>query len=321
MAKLAGIDAWPLLLRSTQSNNAIKGRGQEDLTLPLLSHFNHCISYVDLDGEPYYLDGTMQYRTIDSRPPTDAGAAAVIIRPDGAEITHTPEYSGESNRWIDYTGIGLNAEGTADIDFTIATTGDSSMYLRAWFSNQQTWDNVLKAVCTEKYGHVSAVVVEDFGSNEGLDKDEEMLKGRVRIRDYAKKDDDGRITFTLPQPLLSQTAEGQGPVPAELSSFAITSRRSNDLLLPALYKIERHLKIEWAPGWELSEKKPDDVDIDAPFGHLSIHFDIINNVLKLDYIMELRKIRISSSEYPAFRDFCIRADAPGRASFTLHPAE
>ena len=321
MAKLAGIDAWPLLLRSTQSNNSVQGRGREDFKLPLLSHFNHCISYIDLDGDPYYLDGTMMFRTIDSRPTTDAGASAVIIRPDGAEMTATPPYSGDSNRWIDYTGIGLNAEGTADMDFTIATTGDSSMYLRAWFSNHQTWDNVLKAICTERYGHVSAVVVEEFGSNAELDKDEEMLKGRVRIRNYAKKSDDGKITFKIPTPLLSQNSTGAGSLPAELSGFALTSRRSTDLLLPALYKIERHLKIEWAPGWELAEKLPEDIEIDTSFGHLSISFSLINNILKLDYIMELKETRISSAQYSEFRDFCIRADYPVRTSFTLHPAE
>ena len=321
MAKVAGIDAWPMLLRSTQNDNVVVGRGREDLTLPLLSHFNHCISYAELDGEPYYLDGTMMFRTIDSRPSTDASAPSVIIRPSGAEITSTPPYSGDANRWVDYTGIGLNAEGTADIDFTIATTGESSMYLRAWFSNQSTWDNVLKAISTERYGHVSAVFVEDFGSNEGLDKDEEMLKGRVRIRDYAKQRSDKKLSFSIPKPILSRIGNSAGAFPSELSSYAITSKRSTDLILPTLYKVERHIKIEWPSGWELSEKLPEDVNIDTEFGRLSIAFEKINNILKLDYIMELKKVRITSKEYPSFRSFCFKADKPTRTSFTLYPEE
>ena len=321
MAKIAGIDAWPMLLRSTQSDNVVKGRGKEDLSLPLLSHFNHCISYTELDGEPYYLDGTMTYRTIDSNPSTDAGATAVIIREDGAEITSTPPYSGDSNRWIDYTGIGLNAEGTADLDFTIATTGESSMYLRAWFNNPQTWDNVLKAICSERYGHVSAVVVEEFGSNEELDKDEEMLKGRVRIRNYAKKNEKDTITFNIPKPLLSRDGNKAGSFPSEFSIYTTTSKRSTDLILPTLYKIERHLKIEWPAGWELYEKVPKNVEIDAPFGKLSVNFERINNVLKLDYVLELKKIRITSNEYPEFRNFCLKADQPSRITFSLRPAE
>ncbi len=321
MLKIAGIDAWPMLLRSTQSDNVVKGRGLEDFSLPLLSHFNHCISYTELDGKPYYLDGTMMYRTIDSNPSTNAGATAVIIREDGAEMTSTPPYSGDSNRWIDYTGIGLNAEGTADIDFTIATTGESSMYLRAWFNNSQTWDNVLKAVCSERYGHVSAVVVEEFGSNEELDKDEEMLKGRVRIRDYAKKDGRNTITFNIPKPLLSRDGNNGGAFPSEFSVYTTTSRRSTDLILPTLYKIERHLKIEWPAGWELYEKIPKDVKIDAPFGRLSINFEKINNILKLDYILDFKKIRITSNEYPEFRKFCLKADQPSRIIFSLRPAE
>ncbi len=319
MAKLAGIESWPLLLRSTQSNNMVKGRGKEDFSLPLLSHFNHCISYAEIDGKPYYLDGTMMFRTIDSNPSTDAGATAVIIRPDGAEMTATPAYSADSNRWIDYSGIGINAEGTADIDFTIATTGESSMYLRAWFSNHQTWDNVLRAVCTERYGHVSAGVVEDFGTNDGLDKDEVMLKGRVRIRDYAQMNDNNELSFSLPRPLLSRTEDSNGSFPEELSSFAITSQRSTDLILPTLYKVERHLKIEWPANWELTEKMPADISIDEPFGSLSIRFSRINNTLKLDYVMELKKIRITSAEYKDFRNFCFKADLPVRTSFTLQP--
>ncbi len=319
MAKLAGIESWPLLLRSTQSNNVVKGRGKEDFRLPLLSHFNHCISYAEVDGTPYFLDGTMMFRTIDSNPSTDAGATAVIIRPDGAEMTETPAYSADSNRWIDYSGIGINAEGTADMDFTIATTGESSMYMRAWFSNHQTWDNVLRAVCTERYGHVSAGIIEDFGTNDGLDKDEVMLKGRVRIRGYAQKNDNKELTFNIPRPLLSRTEDSSGSFPQELSTFAITSQRSTDLILPTLYKVERHLKIEWPANWELLEKMPEDVSIDKPFGRLSMKFSRINNTLKLDYIMELKKIRITSAEYTDFRDFCFKADLPVRTNFTLRP--
>ncbi len=321
MAKLAGIDAWPLLLRSTMSENTITGRGLEDFTLPILSHFNHCIAYAQVDGKPYYLDGTLHFRTIESNPSTNAGAKAVIIRPSGAEFTQTPDYAGSTNRWIDYTGIGINGEGTADMDFTIATTGESSMFLRAWFNNPNTWDNVLRAICTERYGHVSAVVVEDFGSNDQLDPDEEMLKGRVRIRDYAQKTAEERIAFSLPQPILSSKGENNGAFPSEFSNYAITSRRSADLILPTLYQIQRHLKIEWPINWKLEQKLPAPVKLDTPFGSLSIEFSNINNLLKLDYTLELKKTRITREEYPEFRKFCFAADKPSRLSFTLIPVE
>ncbi|MHC4817522.1 MAG: DUF3857 domain-containing protein, partial [Planctomycetota bacterium] len=55
MLKEIGVDAYPVLIRLEA------GRSEEDLTLPMVGHFNHCISYVpDADGQgtELWLDGT-----------------------------------------------------------------------------------------------------------------------------------------------------------------------------------------------------------------------------------------------------------------------
>lgn len=314
MAKEAGIEAWPLLLRSVDPAEAASGRTSEDLTLPLLSHFNHCISVADIGGQKYYLDGTMQFQTLDSLPFTDTGAEAVIVRPEGAERVSLPKHIPQTNTWQGLTQMRINDKGDADFEFTMSGTGQISVFLRSWFRNPQSWDNVLRAVARQKLGRVTAVVVDDVVLD-GLANAGASLQGRVRVKRYARNENDQRL-FRIPGPLLEGRFGGDGAVPKKLMSFAGSSLRSSELVLPSLFDINRQVRVEWPEGWGLAEKF-ENINYKSDFAELKVEYVVTDNMLEVNYRMMLKKMVISLKDYPAFRRFCQMVDRINSHSYIL----
>lgn len=314
MAREIGLEAWPVLLWATEPSDTVAGRGNEDLTLPLLSHFNHCISAIDIDGQTLYLDGTMTYRTIQSEPLTDSAAAAVIVRPEGAKVTKLPDYAPEKNLWNEDLQMVLREGGIVDMTFAIKTSGQASMFFRSWFRNPLTWNNVMRSICTSKYGHVSAVNVNDF-VDIGVGADMAELDARVRIRDYVKEQNDA-LVLKIPTSLLAGEFGRSGAVPQSMVAFAPSSTRNVDVVLPALFKVERVIDIEWEDGYEIAENlKP--INIDSDFGTLKVDYSQGGNTLEIKYSLILKKARIPVKDYQAFRRFCLQADLVDKMSITL----
>ena len=72
-----GVEGYPVLIYADDS------RGKEDLTLAMVNHFNHCISYVpDADGKgtPMFFDGTAEYASAFLPPMMDQGASCRAAR-------------------------------------------------------------------------------------------------------------------------------------------------------------------------------------------------------------------------------------------------
>src|SRR5262249_44846875 len=72
----AGIQAWPVLIHADER------RGDEDLTIPVVEHFNHCIAWVPAAGgrPEMYLDGTAEHNAVDELPGMDRGAKVLIVK-------------------------------------------------------------------------------------------------------------------------------------------------------------------------------------------------------------------------------------------------
>lgn len=314
LAREAGLEAWPILLRSPDPNENDAGRAQEDLTLPLLAHFNHCISLVKAGERDYYLDGTHVFQEIESVPFTNAGAQAVVVRPEGAQMLTLPPHTPEKNLWQEDTIMRLDARGAADFEFGLRSSGQGAVFLRSWFRDPQSWDNVMRGVSTDRYGHVSAVVVEDVRAD-AEQEDTMLLRSRVRIRDYARLAGDS-MTFRLPAVLLGGDFGKTGALPGSFAALAPNSRRSLPLILPSLFQIERRVRLEWPDGWRLSEELSAQ-ELDTPFGTLKVEYTQNLNILEVTYKLVLSKLEISPEEYREFRRFCLAADQMTTFAFTL----
>ena len=100
------IEAWPVVI-SLENR-----RHEEDLSLPLVSHFNHCIAYLpEQEGIPeMFLDGTARLNPMDAIPDGDAGARVVVVRDDGVQVARVPFPAPEANRLRQEISIDLSGD-------------------------------------------------------------------------------------------------------------------------------------------------------------------------------------------------------------------
>lgn len=305
MARELGLDAWPVLIYATDSSQLAAGRGKEDLTLPLLNHFNHCISMIHVDGERLFLDGTVLYRTIDSIPMNDAGGEALIVRPDGGERVRLPDTTPERLRWEEETELTPAADGIVDMRQDAVASGHAAVYMRAWFGNPRAWDHVIRALGRQHFGTVSAGTVEDFDAT-GAGADQTRLQYRLRLRDLAHPDERS-LRLPLPGVLVAGDVTKGFPFPGAWMEFAPVSRRGTDLVLPATYSLRRTIRILRPDGYILRNKLHD-IREEHPFGSLSVTYAEVGGTLTITYDFTILQRRIPTAAYPAFRRMLHAAD-------------
>ncbi|HHI81140.1 MAG TPA: DUF3857 domain-containing protein [Planctomycetes bacterium] len=107
-----GVKAWPVLIRGESV------REKDDLSLPLVEHFNHCISYVpDQPGlKGRFLDGTAEYHPIDTLPLMDAGAKVLLVEGGKGKVVQVPWTDPMRNRDQYRYSIQLKANGDAEVE-------------------------------------------------------------------------------------------------------------------------------------------------------------------------------------------------------------
>jgi hypothetical protein len=86
-------------------------------------HFNHCISWVDVEDEVRFLDPTCADCAWGELPPMDEGAFALAVYEEHAEPLDLPVSSAGANRREDYLNITVHGDGTASFEHRIAAAG------------------------------------------------------------------------------------------------------------------------------------------------------------------------------------------------------
>ena len=100
-------------------------RSEDDLSLPMVHHFNHCIAWLpEQDGLPaQFLDGTADLTPSDTLPEMDVGARVLVVEPAGAALLDVPFTTPESNgERVDFQ-IELAVDGSAKVTMTQAPFG------------------------------------------------------------------------------------------------------------------------------------------------------------------------------------------------------
>ncbi len=153
MAREIGLEAWPVLLYATDPTDLIAGRGREDLTLPMLKHFNHCISRIRIGERYVYVDPTLPRRSVENLPFTDAGAAGLVVTPEGAVRVTLPTHGPEDNLLEEESRLSLDEEGHIAMDQTLTGRGQVAVYLRARFADPATRARTLQFIARRAYGN------------------------------------------------------------------------------------------------------------------------------------------------------------------------
>ena len=129
-----GIEAWPVIIQAEGR------RHEEDLSLAMVGHFNHCIAYVPAqEGIPeMFLDGTARYHPLEVLPDSDRGAKVVVVRDDGVDVRRVPFPEAAENRLVDETIVDMTGEGPARVEVVQRPSGRWDPLLRRTYGGDET---------------------------------------------------------------------------------------------------------------------------------------------------------------------------------------
>jgi hypothetical protein len=283
-----GVKAWPVLI------NGDDRRGAEDLTLPMVNHFNHCITYLppaEGRGE-MYLDGTAQFHSVDDLPSMDRGAKVLAVRDDGGSVQEIPWNSPEELSHSEEVTIVLRDDLGAEVQVRARSRGDFGVGVRRAFEIAAQRKTTLERVYGRRYA--GATVREESFS------------------DLAKLDEPVSFSVVLDAPrFLEEAAEGLAVRASEdffqsgemLAGIASLEKRQWDVLLSnprrstlkTVYVLPDGLKVKAVPSGH---------DMESRFGRLKVVYDAgTPGKIVAERTIEITSSRVSVAEYEAFREF------------------
>ena len=154
MLEEVGIEAWPVLINGTRT------RPEEDLSLPMISHFNHCIAYVPSVHGGLFIDGTAENHGVRELPGMDYGAEIVVVKDDGAERHQIPWNTPEQFAINEQAQVSIDETGNAEISQSNRFTGDFAVMIRDRFEIESKREEQIERILGGRYPGLEVRTVE-----------------------------------------------------------------------------------------------------------------------------------------------------------------
>jgi tetratricopeptide (TPR) repeat protein len=296
------VKGYPVLIYADES------RSEEDLTLPLINHFNHCIAYVpDVDGtgKEMWLDGTAQYGSIHLPPQMDRGAKVVVVRPEGAEVKTipfgAPKDLGLDQKW----DVTIDASGDAVVKGEITARGDIAVRIRRMFSVEGQRPLLLQEFLARTFGKVE-LVANDFDDLKDLSKPDVSFRVTAKVPSFAKAAGEAR---TLPTRFL----EAGG-----FQEFVSRPKREHDLLL-SLMSLRTTATYHLPEGWSV-EAPPQDASLTTPQFSFTSKATVDGSTLTLAREIAFLASRVTKADYTKFREAVTKATSTASQTWKVKRA-
>ena len=289
-----GIEAFPVLIYATE------GRSEEDMTLPQVGKFNHCIAWVpDSDGKgtPMFLDGTAQYNSLHSVPAMDRGARVLIVRPEGGEIVQIPWNTPEEYLFGQDYAVDLDASGAATLEGTARFTGDFSVFARSFFSVEGKRPLALQQLLGPAFGK-NEIVASTFPDLADIGSPEVKIGLTLKVARLGQVEG-GKMS--IPVKFI------QFPLLQQLAGISSIEKREHDLVLMNPLALTTRAVVRIPEGWKVSSL-PGDRDVDTPFGRFSVKAREEDGAVVFERNVAFKTHRLGTGEYPAFRDMVAKAN-------------
>ena len=299
-----GVDSYPVLIFAAEQ------RWAEDLTLPMVNHFNHCISFVpDVDGEgrPLFLDGTAQYHSMEAMPGMDRGARVLVVHPDRAEMRTVPWNEPELNQAVQTITADIAPDGSAKIKARIHFGGDLGVAIRSAFSIEGQQQLRLNAFVGQLFGKATLESFE-FSDLGDLSKTAETIDMTVSVPKFAEETERGL-----------ELKANLGAA-SQLSSIAAAAERHQDIILSipmtavikGIYRVPEGFRVMTLPENRL---------IDEPWGRFELTYETKDGEVRFTRALTFKTERIPSAEYEKFREFAGIADVTANDRIVLTRVE
>ncbi len=278
------VEARPVLIF------ADAGRSRDDLELPLVQHFNHCIAWLPAQRglAAQFLDGTATWHPPATLPDMDQGARVLVVGKGTAELLvvpwTTPKDNGEA---VEYA-IALSTDGTAKIDYHNAPRGNAAVPLRSELAAEPArLKERLERMLQPVFGDVVIGLVQA--------SDPTSLNQQVDLRiqlSVARIGQPGADEWQLPSTL------GEDPI----LTLDAEPTRHNPLLLGIPSEDRQVVRYQLPAGMRPSEL-PAKAEQTSPFGAFSVSWRLDGQQIVIERTLTIAKDRVTATEYPMFREF------------------
>lgn len=287
-----GIKSYPVLIFGENP------RGQEDLKLPLMHHFNHCISYVPSakGGAGMWLDGTAQYHPYDTLPTMDYGATTLIVSPETGELKTIPFRGPEANFAKEQHAVKVKPDGGADIKSIFEGTGDFNWLHRQSMATKGRRQEVMEQRLGKHFtgAKVKKVTCSDL---ENLD---EPVKVEVEygVPKVFQKSTGGYAIDEIRSWLFDSIYTGG----QKISSFAAKEARDFDVVLEVPSGVEEDITYELPAGMDV-KSLPKATELKSEFGTYTRTYTLEKGKLHAIRKFSMKTNRIPRESYEEFRKF------------------
>lgn len=303
------VESWPVLIRRVADGTNRGLRYREDLTLALVSDFNHCIAYIPAQEgvEECFVDGTARLHPRSALPYDDRGAEVVIVRDDGIERTRIPDSPAADNERRMAAKVQLHADGSAEVALHLSGIGRFDPDLRRAFSggdkeHLEIAENILGSL----FGPVAEGVTIEVSDIENMAEPITIV-----IQGHAES-----FASVIPEGLELPTTLSRRELLSS-GNLAGLEERESDLLQQIASQERLHWDVQLPAGFQLAAQSPtiehQEDDLARYRWELSNTADGFTVVEELDFYTT----RVAAEEYPRLRAFGRIVDRSQGATLTL----
>lgn len=285
-----GVKADPVLIWAEDE------RSQSDLSLPLVSHFNHCIAWMPPQaGRPgQFLDGTATWHPTDTLPEMDQGARVLVVDAGKAELKQVPWADPAANLTASEFEATLRPGGSAEVAITVTPRGNQAIGLRAMLGTetgrrQELLERWLLPL-------VGKSTVRDIDAADALNLEQPVVL-------HAKADVDALATRQGGDLLLEDAF-----VRNDLLSLTNEPQRRSPLLLGPPSTDRQAVRYHLPKGFR-APALPAPVQLSTPFGNFSLQWQWQGDELVAQRELVLLTPRVQTTDYQAFRKFAAAVKA------------
>jgi tetratricopeptide (TPR) repeat protein len=315
-----GITAYPVLIYAEES------KGKDDLTLPMVEHFNHCISYVSLEnGQELWLDGTAVFNAMGTVPAADTDSKVVVLNETGGVIKEIPPLSPADNSRREMNTVRIDKKGNARLNIKLLLKGERAGEIRYYFFNPAKRNLLMERMLGALYGGTEVTSVKTSRLEELETPASVTVEANIPKFAQAKEDTPERpadslsagkdLSFKAVLFPPSRLGRDSAIAPQGLSGLAALSERKFDLLLPInRFPYEDSIRNEFILPLDAQVKSiPENVELATKFGTFKITYEITpaanagdNERIVFTEKVTLKTRRISAKDYKEFREFVNR---------------
>jgi tetratricopeptide (TPR) repeat protein len=308
MLSAVDIPAFPVLI------DAQTERGEEDYTLPLMDHFNHCIAYAPGPGpdgkEGWFLDGTAQHHEAHNLPTMDYGATVLIVRPERGELKTVkwPDPLKE-NGLKEAHRVEIKPDGGAAIETTLEPNGYYSVILREHLQNPGKRREQLEQL----YGaHFAGATVTDESFTDLRNLDEPVkVRFKMEVPKFVKQAAGGLALEEVPSVLFERLYT------EKMGDLATKSERKHDVVLSVPSGVEETIEYTLPEDQTLNHTPPG-TEIDGEFGTYVKRYELNGRTLKVTRRLSVKAQRIPVSKYEEWRAFTNKIDRAEEERATMN---